>query len=348
MTLKIFIVAFVVLACTSSSTGLEQHVRRLGRHAHLRTGNHTVKKPSPASNLTAAAGLAALAANCSCSFKGVCSCEEAMEFMKCIKDHCNSGKCMCEGHHFLDACQAMDTTCPKVGLVCSEEKATCPTAALNATASTPPVVQTPAPAAKNTSIAPTVVQTEPASGATPMYGGSSLEKMYLANLKDIVMANVVYVLLSVCVAYIYNKTRSLETNFFFPGKRRLRKQEKSFAGGNGLFSSVLSDPKLFLFSFFCGPVRWADTVDRANLSIHFKYWFAYVSMLLLLVLSDHTLGIAYLCLVGMGVEFRQRLRGRGNCQTIFQDILAWFFCSPCAIAQEAREEAHSSYYSFDA
>lgn len=343
MTLNMFTVAFFVLVGKCCAKDL-QH---LGQHSHLRTSNHVVKEPRATSNLTAA-GLVALASNCSCSFRGVCSCEEAMEFMNCIKDHMNSGKCESGDHHFLNACHAMGTTCPKVGLVCSEDKASCPATTPNATATATPLVKA-QPAAVQNSSKPTVVQTQPIDIISASSGSSWYKfKWYYDNFNLIVMGNAVYILLTSCAAYIYSKYRNEVSHFFLPGRRPLRKEAKSFAVGNGLFSSILSDPKLLLFSCCCPAVRWADTVDRANLSVAFKYWFAFLSMTILAVLGDHTFGLAWLCLVGMGVTFRQRMRGRGTIKDTFQDTLAWAFCIPCAIAQEAREEAHNSIYLFDA
>lgn len=63
---------------------------------------------------------------CSCRFEDVCSCQSALQFMRCIQATCASSGCYCtEGQHFLDACNKMAATCGSIGLECHPEKAVC-------------------------------------------------------------------------------------------------------------------------------------------------------------------------------------------------------------------------------
>merc|ERR1719197_792204 len=58
---------------------------------------HLEAKSVVASNATEDS-LQALGASCRCSFSGLCSCVQALEFMKCIRDACDSGACDCQKH----------------------------------------------------------------------------------------------------------------------------------------------------------------------------------------------------------------------------------------------------------
>jgi hypothetical protein len=66
---------------------------------------------------------------CNCAFKDTCSCEGALEFMKCIRAGCDSGICQCMAkdgdNHFEQACQEMSEGCPGIGMECGAEQATC-------------------------------------------------------------------------------------------------------------------------------------------------------------------------------------------------------------------------------
>jgi len=67
----------------------------------------------------------ALGRSCKCQFSGLCSCVQALEFMKCIRDACDSGACDCQKHHYFYACHSMSAECPKAELQCKAQDATC-------------------------------------------------------------------------------------------------------------------------------------------------------------------------------------------------------------------------------
>lgn len=62
---------------------------------------------------------------CTCNFHGLCTCDGALEFMRCIGVTCASGGCKCEEARFAHACKAMSSTCKSVGLECGLASASC-------------------------------------------------------------------------------------------------------------------------------------------------------------------------------------------------------------------------------
>merc|ERR1719491_1872850 len=66
------------------------------------------------------------ASECRCQFHGLCSCEQALEFMSCMADACASGQCECEPGEFENACTFATSSCPKSGLTCNATAASCP------------------------------------------------------------------------------------------------------------------------------------------------------------------------------------------------------------------------------
>eukprot|EP00747_Dinoflagellata_sp_TGD_P027329 gnl/TRDRNA2_/TRDRNA2_132549_c0_seq1.p1 gnl/TRDRNA2_/TRDRNA2_132549_c0~~gnl/TRDRNA2_/TRDRNA2_132549_c0_seq1.p1 ORF type:complete len:115 (+),score=30.02 gnl/TRDRNA2_/TRDRNA2_132549_c0_seq1:82-426(+) len=71
------------------------------------------------------AELMALADECKCSFKGQCECYGATEFVNCISDACDSGKCDCGDHGFHFACEQMGAACQSIEMHCEKDRATC-------------------------------------------------------------------------------------------------------------------------------------------------------------------------------------------------------------------------------
>jgi hypothetical protein len=70
---------------------------------------------------------------CSCEFKGMCLCENAIEFMDCVAAKCNSGGCDCHEEQFIHACTSIADVClqdPEAGVLgiemqCTIDRATC-------------------------------------------------------------------------------------------------------------------------------------------------------------------------------------------------------------------------------
>jgi len=104
----------------------------------------------------------------------------------------------------------------------------------------------------------------------------------------------------------------------------------------GLFDSVSGeDWEVCVCSWFCTPVRFAETVDDEKLRL-LEYWPALLGSALCWSL------LGPLFFVPMAVYYRQRLRAsfgleRGTAKTYLEDGCAWCFCSCCAALQEARQ-----------
>lgn len=106
---------------------------------------------------------------------------------------------------------------------------------------------------------------------------------------------------------------------------------------HGLFA-CFDEPTLCCLSCCCPAVRWADTLDIANLH---NFCCAFAVYMILWSLDYIGLpGTAILA--GYCVAMRQNIRRlaglpNGNCGTCFEDCLTYCFCWPCAIVQEARQ-----------
>uniref|UniRef100_A0A7S1FH86 Uncharacterized protein n=1 Tax=Noctiluca scintillans TaxID=2966 RepID=A0A7S1FH86_NOCSC len=144
------------------------------------------------------------------------------------------------------------------------------------------------------------------------------------------------IFLFVTVAMIYDRYR---LDNLFP-------QQPSHVEGKfkyGLFC-CFEDWRLCLFTFFCWPVRWADNVDKSqtqNASWRWlTFWRALAVAVLLDVLIPVTGGFSWIFLVMLGTLFRIHLRERqgleSNAWISFVDCISWYWCSPCAVCQEAR------------
>lgn len=98
-------------------------------------------------------------------------------------------------------------------------------------------------------------------------------------------------------------------------------------------------PSLCCFSFFCAPIRWADTMRMAG----FMNYFAALSLAVGLTLLGYlTLGLGFVVLVAVCAYFRRRMRQKFDIRSHASDWLAFAFCPWCSIVQEARqiEEAY--------
>lgn len=101
------------------------------------------------------------------------------------------------------------------------------------------------------------------------------------------------------------------------------------------------DPYSFLCACFCLAVRWGDTMDMIGLM---KFWTAFASILMIQVCLDlpYIGTTMWFVLIGILAMYRQRLRaifgmpGQGDIGTAFADGCLICWCTPCAVAQEAR------------
>eukprot|EP00747_Dinoflagellata_sp_TGD_P027537 gnl/TRDRNA2_/TRDRNA2_132669_c0_seq1.p1 gnl/TRDRNA2_/TRDRNA2_132669_c0~~gnl/TRDRNA2_/TRDRNA2_132669_c0_seq1.p1 ORF type:complete len:277 (-),score=41.76 gnl/TRDRNA2_/TRDRNA2_132669_c0_seq1:190-1020(-) len=144
------------------------------------------------------------------------------------------------------------------------------------------------------------------------------------------------------VAFIYDKYRY--NLVFEKDEHLLRKMEQMVEGGaedfhHGLFG-CLGDCKLCLLSFFCFPIRWADTLDKTNPRL-VQFWVGFAVMVLLICFSPLSGSLTIFVAVGMAAFYRQQLRIHFGIKnggvTWAYDLLTYFCCSPCAATQEARQ-----------
>lgn len=106
----------------------------------------------------------------------------------------------------------------------------------------------------------------------------------------------------------------------------------------GLFEHT-EVPSLYCFSFFCAPIRWADTMRMAG----FMHYYSALALAVgLTVLGYLTLGIGFIVLLCICVHFRERMKQKFEIRSQTSDWLAFIFCPWCSITQEARqmEEAY--------
>jgi len=92
-----------------------------------------------------------------------------------------------------------------------------------------------------------------------------------------------------------------------------------------------------LWSLCCPCIRWSDTVALAG---YMPFWMALSVWMLLLGANLIVLGSGAVLIVASGVFYRRRIRESFKLPkttvSLLKDVVAWLFCCPCAIAQEAR------------
>jgi len=273
-----------------------------------------------------------MASDCKCVFNGLCTCAQALEFMRCIEDACQSARCDCEDKHINYACGNMSTTCPSVGLTCSMQEASCMSG-----------TQQEIVRGVEARHAPHAQTTEPTTPTEENQWAVSLPS-FTQSLQRYMIYAAVEILLVVICAFIYNKYRhemysaqtvsSIVTRDHFKYK---------------LFSCH-EDPQICLPTFLCCcvfvPLRWADTMDKVTPKRLLRFWPALVVYLCVSYLAPLVplLGsIAFVVFVTFfRVELRKQYKLQVNPKTILTDFFTWCCCGPCAIVQEARH-VESSY-----
>mmetsp|Transcript_20688 Transcript_20688/g.39325 ORF Transcript_20688/g.39325 Transcript_20688/m.39325 type:complete len:357 (+) Transcript_20688:112-1182(+) len=343
----------LLLPLVSSSLAVV-HVRSQPQHTHLR-----VPKSAPlVANATKVrvgvlpAFLTRMANECKCVFDGVCTCENEMKFMTCIKNACDSGKCKCEGVHFLDACNAMDTTCPEGGLQCSEDKASCPNGDF---VSRPAAGVKPAPTMLPPAVEPTPTEVAPVPEIEeltppPSTWAAEAPKMTTSQLFTF---SLVYVVFGLIFAFLYYKYKVLaqresfgekHSSAWYTMKRIIDFKHNEF--NTGLFDCFYAQELCFV-SCCCPCLVWSHTSDRAKIYPLLSYWPAIAFSLLGLLIEIWTNFIGSILVAIVGALFRQGLRKQykiayGTAKTIALDFLIWSCCIPCAIVQEHTEEHYQA------
>lgn len=147
-------------------------------------------------------------------------------------------------------------------------------------------------------------------------------------------------ILTLCTACIYKANKPFPPPAGAPAPGVFGRQPPVVNGvwRNHIFQ-CLHVPKLCLFTCFCGPVRWADTMRMANL---LPFWGAFALITFFNIASLLGMGVAGVFMLFILVYFRQQMRKMFSidactCQTITLDCCAYTFCSLCAMVQEARQ-----------
>lgn len=349
------IISVFLLVATTTSVTVAVNLRR----GHVEAKSALTSNTTKQSSNTTGGNLAVLGNSCHCSFRaGACSCAEALEFMSCIRNACDSGACDCSYYHFFYACKTFSSECPSTGLSCGAEEATCD---LGPGQAQPMVIIDPEPLDLKGRLPP------PMPAPPPDY----LDRLrtllliwwseirHWAGILLLLLLHILIITLFACIynAYRFNPRLPVAPrpmamlvrsqgvcycgNVYLPDSVFCRKcgvkrpEEDDF--GIGLFQ-CLSDIKLTLFTCCCPSLRWADTMDKTGLQ---SFWPAFTTFIVLATLSPCTCGITGLFLVLVCVRQRRRLRRKYNiAPNDAEDCLAHLCCGPCAIIQEARVQAN--------
>lgn len=115
----------------------------------------------------------------------------------------------------------------------------------------------------------------------------------------------------------------------------------------GLFDCI-HDSKICMISCCCPIIRWSDTMRMAGLM---TFWSAILIMGFLYAINPLTGGLTLLVMLCIATYRRQQMRKlfgmiSGDHTSVCEDCCVYFWCSCCAIAQEARqlEEAYAVGY----
>lgn len=148
----------------------------------------------------------------------------------------------------------------------------------------------------------------------------------------------VYSVFTFAVALMYRKRKSGSAYSDCCSSPDL--ESSGFAYGLVSFKNCLTGDKIiFLLSFCCIGVRWADTMDKSRLG---SFWVALSIFTVCSGLSQYTTGFTTVALMCFVVYCRQALRQKynmehGTIKTCLADIAVWWFCFPLAAVQEARQ-----------
>lgn len=295
--------------------------------------------------------LAELANECNCVFAGVCSCESTMQFMNCVSAACSSGKCNClDDNHYMYACSNMSQACPDAGLQCTYGQATC----VPPGAPQPP--REPFAPLKDAKMATEqearLVKDEVKDIEDELKGKKKVDWHEWATIHNLTIRAIAFVIffapLLIC-AILYNMVRKHQP---YPFSHSFRQDEAASATPrngwkHGLFA-CFGDIPLCLFSWCCIPLRWADTMDKANdrsgqkvnRKMFMSYWLAVVVYILLVALNPLLAGFTSIICLALCVMMRQKLRKLYDIKfgswTYLEDCCTYLWCSCCAIVQEAR------------
>lgn len=284
--------------------------------------------------------LVAMGHDCNCHFKDLCTCEATLEFMNCIYAACESGSCACGGAtHVNLACGNMSATCPNVNLQCGAEKATCAMGATEEKPKEEAKEADPLKSAKEAILNPPAIEASGDAAAAAVKDANEATEPVTKTWKHWTQEKPLVlqffsIIPFLVAAYIYNRYR--QTADF--------RQQLSFLTPDGFSYSLFGcfeDKRICCLSFCLGPIRWADTMDKTNPSL-MRYWTAIAIYVVIMFVSPWAGALGGCVLLALCTVFRQKLRAQlgiksGTPWTMLEDCCTYTWCSPCAIAQEARQ-----------
>lgn len=150
----------------------------------------------------------------------------------------------------------------------------------------------------------------------------------------------VWVILSGLFGYMYMHSREkhVEELFSNPGYPEL--QEEDFRTWQHSWYDCFAHTDITVMSFICPCVRWAETMSYVRPFLDwYLFWMVYVACWLLARLGWFSF---YGWILGSLIctYFRRQLRAAykmdTSSTTVVSDCALYFFCGPCAIAQEAK------------
>lgn len=158
----------------------------------------------------------------------------------------------------------------------------------------------------------------------------------------ICIVNMLIVLLCALIYNGYRKTMDF--------KQKSTNDLKDGNFKNGLFS-CFEDMKISVLACCCLPLRWSDTLDKANKDGNtLNYWPAICisvglttiySFISYVALYPMVACLASIIFIALAIKYRQSIRKQYGLKqgggTVAEDCLAWTCCSCCAAVQEARE-----------
>jgi len=164
-----------------------------------------------------------------------------------------------------------------------------------------------------------------------------LRKTFEKNFTQQLISDGIYMIGILCFGWFYGAYLTYE---YPPLRKEPAVTRNGFSFGLADGCSCDPDSRICMASFFCLPVRWADTASSPKVDF-IKFWAGLFLFAILYASVSITYGVTYIFVVALAMANRQRIRTRyGMPQTfsaIAKDLLSWLFCAPCAAMQEAME-----------
>jgi len=181
-------------------------------------------------------------------------------------------------------------------------------------------------------------QVAPAGDWEEYAGYQNFWRLNSQQQRTVLEGSIIYLLFGVLVAYLYHLGITKYPKAFSPSPKPAAIPHQTSFTFN-LFG-CFDDKVICALGCCCPCLRWAQTMDKANLLSYFK---AFAAMYFLMLIHPYTAGLSAMGVVLLGAAYRQKLRRNYGIEsrttkTVCADVATWIFCQPCAVCQEAREE----------